>query len=210
MGLNGKKHLGIVFGLMGAFVLAACGGMSSHPKAPKEASSVATDADYVIGPGDNLNVFVWRNPDLSATVPVRPDGRISIPLVKEVMAAGKSPQILGNEIQTDLAKFVQNPNVTVIVTNFQGPYASQIRIVGEAASPSAIPYRRGMTVLDAIIEVGGLTDQASGNRAVIVRSNGGKESNYSVRLDDLIRNGDVGANVDLTPGDIIIIPEKRF
>ncbi len=196
--------IGAVFGGL----LAACG--VSYPEAPVSFKSANHDGEYVIGAGDALSIFVWRNPDLSTEIPVRPDGRISVPLVEDLMAAGRTPKQLGDELETILGKYIQNPNVTVIVTGFVGPYAEQIRIVGEALSPAAIPYRQGMTVLDAVIQVGGLTEFAAGNRAVLMRTVAGEESTYRVRLNDLIKSGDVSANVALVPGDVLIIPVSRF
>ena len=155
-------------------------------------------------------MFVWQNPDLSVTVPVRPDGRISTPLVDDMMAATKTSQQLARDIEKSLAKYVKDPLVTVTVQSFNGPYNQQIRIVGQAAEPKAIPYRNDMTVLDAIIAVGGMTEFAAGNRAVIVRTESGEQQSYNVRLDDLIVDGDVTANVPLLPGDIIIIPQSWF
>jgi polysaccharide biosynthesis/export protein len=194
--------------LIVALGLGAC--VSGYPDAPTLSSIEESTAEYIIGPGDNLQVFVWRNPDLTASVPVRPDGRISVPLIENVLASGKTPSQLGDEVEDILREFVKDPKVTIIVTGFVGPFAEQIRIVGQATSPQAIPYRRDMTILDAMIQVGGLTDFAAGNRAVIVRKEEGIEKIYSVRLNDLLRNGDVGANVSLVPGDVVIIPESKF
>lgn len=198
----------LIVGLVAGLVLAGC--MTSYPDAPAKSSMEEDKSEYLIGPGDNLQVFVWRNPELTTSVPVRPDGRISVPLIENVVAAGKTPSGLGDEIEEILKTYVQNPQVTIIVTGFVGPFAEQIRIVGEAASPQAISYQKDMTILDAMIQVGGLTEFASGNRAVIVRKIDGQEHIYRVRLNDLLRGGDVGANVELLPGDIIIIPETRF
>jgi polysaccharide export outer membrane protein len=179
------------------------------PAAPVSANS-AEPAAYVIGPGDMLQISVWHNPELSTNVPVRPDGRISTPLVDEETAAGKTPQQLGHDIETRLKKFVADPNVTVIVSSFVGAYSEQIRIVGEAVTPKSIPYQAHMTALDAMIAAGGLTPYAAGNRAKIVRHVDGKEVSLVVRLSDLLKNGDLGANTDLRPGDIIIIPQSYF
>jgi len=147
---------------------------------------------------------------LSTTVPVRPDGRISLPLIEDLQAANKTPTELARDVEKVLAEFVQNPVVTVIVTNFVGPFDQQVRVVGEASTPQAIPYREKMTVLDVMIAVGGLTEFAAGNRAVIVRSSGKKKNSYRVRLDDLLKDGDVSANVDVLPGDVLIIPQSWF
>jgi polysaccharide biosynthesis/export protein len=194
-----------------AVVLAGLTGCAAPgaPAAPASGNAVEPAA-YVIGPGDTLQVSVWHNPDLSTTVPVRPDGRISTPLVDDETAAGKTPQQLGHDIETRLKKFVADPNVTVIVSSFVGAYSEQIRIVGEAVTPKSIPFLAHMTALDAMIAAGGLTPYAAGNRAKIVRRVDGKEVDLNVRLSDLLKNGDMGANTDLRPGDIIIIPQSFF
>ena len=164
---------------------------------------------YTIGAIDTLNVVVWRNPELSATVTVRPDGRISIPLVENVVAAGKQPGDLSREVEAALSKFIRDPVVTVIVNNFQGVSTEQIRIVGEAAKPQSVAFRQNMTLLDVMIQAGGLTDYADGNGAVLVR--GAEQSKpYSIRLKDLLKRGDISANVEIKPGDIIIIPQSWF
>jgi polysaccharide export outer membrane protein len=164
---------------------------------------------YKIGALDTLNVVVWRNPELSATVTVRPDGRISIPLVENVVAAGKQPGDLSREVEAALSKFIRDPVVTVIVNNFQGVSTEQIRIVGEAAKPQSVAFRQNMTLLDVMIQAGGLTDYADGNGAVLVR--GAEQSKpYSIRLKDLLKRGDISANVEIKPGDIIIIPQSWF
>jgi polysaccharide export outer membrane protein len=166
---------------------------------------------YRIGPGDGLYIFVWENKDISTQVTVRPDGRISFPLVSDVLAAGKTPAQLAHDIERRLTRYVKEPIVTVLVNNFVGEYSEQIRVVGEAAKPSALTYRRGMTVLDAMIAVGGLTQYASGNQARLVRTvaRGIKET-YALQLDRLLKDGDVSANVPLEPGDIVIIPQTFF
>ncbi len=197
-------------GLAIAACLAVAGCMTSYPDAPQKSFMEEDKSEYLIGPGDSLKVFVWRNPDLTTSVPVRPDGRISVPLIENVIAAGKTPSQLGAEIEVILKEYIQEPRVTIIVTSFVGPFAEQIRIVGEATQPRAISYKKDMTILDAMIQVGGLTEFAAGNRAVIVRKVDGQEQIYRVRLKDLLRGGDVSANVELVPGDIIIVPETRF
>jgi polysaccharide export outer membrane protein len=165
---------------------------------------------YLIGPGDQVDVFVWGNPDLSATVPVRPDGMITTPLVEDVPASGKTPTELARVMEKRLAKYIRNPVVTVIVTGFVGLYSEQIRVVGEAAKPQSLPFKKDMTLLDVMIAVGGLTDYAAGNSATLVRTVDGKRKQYRVRLDDLLKDGDITANVDMMPGDIVIIPEAWF
>jgi polysaccharide biosynthesis/export protein len=195
-----------VAGLMVAFFAAGCQG---SPPPPPPSAPLST-SEYVIGPGDKLNIFVWRNPDLSVKVPVRPDGRISIPLVPDVVAVGKTPTSLARELEQRLRKYITDPNVTVMVDSFVGPFTRQVRVIGEAVEPRAIPYRANMTLLDAMIEVGGLTKYAAGNDAVLVRKADSEQRSYSVHLGSLIRDGDVSANVALAPGDIIIIPERTF
>jgi polysaccharide export outer membrane protein len=187
-------------------------GCASQPPAPT-ASTVSVGgptADYLIGPGDVLGIYVFRAPELTVDVPVRPDGRISIPLVEDLVAVGKTPTQLTREIEGRLAKYVQQPTATVIVKSFVGPFDQQVRVVGEAVKPQAIPYRANMTALDAMIEAGGLTKYAAGNRAVLVRREGGTQASYTVRLDDLLRDGDVKQNVALRPGDVLIIPQAWF
>lgn len=188
-------------------VLSGCGSVGQHPAAPLSVDT--PDARYRIGPLDTLNIVVWRNPDLSATVSVRPDGYFSAPLVPEMKAAGKTPSELAREVQEELKKLVRDPVVSVVVGGFQGVYAQQIRIVGEAARPQAVAYRQNMTLLDLMIQVGGLTEFADGNSAVLVRgSEGGKQ--YSVRLKDLLKRGDISANAAVLPGDIVIVPQSWF
>ncbi|MFN0163551.1 MAG: XrtA/PEP-CTERM system exopolysaccharide export protein [Burkholderiales bacterium] len=186
-------------------VLAGCAS-SAFPPAPTSAAS--PDYRYVIGPGDQLNIVVWRNPELSATVPVRPDGRVSTGLVEDLDAFGKDPTTLARDIEKALSKFIRDPVVTVVVTSFVGPYSEQIRVIGEAAKPQVLPYRQKMTLLDVMIAVGGITDFADGNRASILRTADGKQ--YAVRLRDLVRRGDVTANVEMKPGDVLIIPQSWF
>ena len=196
---------GLVLAL--AFALNGCSSIGGYPPAPTSAAT--PDYRYVIGAGDNVNIVVWRNPELSMSVPVRPDGRISTPLVEDLPALGKDPTTLARDIEKALATYIREPVVTVIVTTFFGPYSEQIRVVGEAARPQTLPYRQNMTMLDVMIATGGLTDFADGNGAVLLRtSEGGKQ--YTVRLKDLIKRGDVSANVDVKPGDVLIIPQSWF
>ena len=189
-------------------VLAACSGQPTLP--PAKAVGYDPSPDYFIGPLDTLNIFVWRNPELSETLPVRPDGRISIPLIEDLPAAGKTPTQLARDIEGELAKFIQDPIVTVIVTGFNGPFARQVRVVGQATRPQAIPYRDNMTLLDVMVAVGGITEFAAGNRASIVRTIDNEQKQYRVRVSDLVKDGDVSANVAILPGDILIIPETWF
>ena len=186
--------------------LAGCSS-SSYPPAPRDVAS--PDYNYLIGPLDNLSIIVWRNPDLSLTVPVRPDGKVSVPLVEDLPAQGKNPTQLARDIEKAMGKFIRDPVVTVLVTEFRGPYSEQIRVVGEATRPQALAYRQNMTLLDVMIAVGGLTDFADGNSASVLRTaEGGKQ--YSVRLKDLVRRGDVSANIEMKPGDVVIIPQSWF
>jgi polysaccharide biosynthesis/export protein len=183
--------------------LAAC---SSYPPAPGKATSPAYN--YQIGPLDTLQIIVWRNPDLSTTVPVRPDGKVTVPLVEDIPVLGKNSTQLARDIEKALGKFIRDPVVTVLVSNFNGPYSEQVRVVGEAAKPQALAYRQKMTLLDVMIAVGGLTDFADGNAASVMRAADGKQ--YRVRLKDLVRRGDVSANIEMLPGDVVIIPQSWF
>ena len=169
-----------------------------------------TNYRYLIGPGDSLRIFVWRNPEVSNTVVVRPDGMITTTLIEDLPVTGKTPSRVAREIEKALAKYIKDPMVTVMMTGFVGPYSEQIRVVGEAAKPQALPYRQRMTLLDVMIAVGGLTDYADGNRASIVRMVDGKQRQYTVHIDDLLKDGDISANVDMLPGDTLIIPESWF
>jgi polysaccharide export outer membrane protein len=190
--------------VLAATVLAGC---SSVPPAPTAAAD--SEYNYVIGPGDTVNIVVWRNPELTMSVPVRPDGRITTPLVEDLPAQGKDATTLARDIEKQLAKFIREPVVTVIVTQFVGPYSEQIRVIGEAARPQSLAYKQRMTLLDVMIEVGGITDFANGNGATILRTREGNKQ-YRVRLNDLIKDGDVSANVEMRPGDVLIIPQSWF
>lgn len=187
-----------------AVFLSAC---SSHQPAPALAAS--SEYNYKIGPGDNLNIVVWRNPELSMTVPVRPDGKISAPLIDDLNAMGKDSTSLARDIEKELGKFIRDPVVTVIVTGFVGPYSEQIRVIGEAAKPQILAYKQKMTILDVMIAVGGITDFADGNRATILRTSE-NNAQYRVRLKDLVKRGDVTANAEMKPGDVLIIPQSWF
>jgi len=191
--------------LAAAMLLSACA--TQYPAAPVTVS--ANDFTYHIGPQDVVNVIVWRNPELSMSVAVRPDGNITTPLIDDLPAIGKTPTQLERDMEKALGKFIRDPVVSVVVTGFQGPSNEAIRIIGEAAKPQVLPYRKNMTVLDVMIAVGGLTDFADGNAARIFRpAEGGKL--YTVRLKDLVKRGDISANVDIVPGDIVIIPQSWF
>ena len=189
-------------------VLAGCASTAGRfPAAPALASM--SDYSYIIGPGDNVNIIVWRNPELSMSVPVRPDGKIAAPLVDELLAQGRTPAQLAREIEGTLSKYVRDPVVTVIVTGFIGPYSEQVRVVGEATRPQAMAFKNKMTLLDVMIATGGLTDFADGNAASILRGSEGNKQ-YAVRLKDLLKRGDVSANVEMRPGDILVIPQSLF
>src|SRR5580658_6333622 len=176
------------------------------PATPSQAVAKAADSNYIIGPGDSLEVFVWRNPELSVTVPVRPDGKISTPLVEDMVAVGKNAPQLARDMEKVLAEYVRSPKVNIIVTVPTSTF-SQVKIVGQVQHPMALPYREGMTVLDALLAVGGLTQFASGNRARIVRMDKGQETVIHVKLSDLLNSGDVHENVALKPGDVLVVPQ---
>ena len=199
-----------------AVALTGCaGGTSSGPQLPP-ASFVSQQEgpgeEYVIGPLDELSVFVWRNPELGAKVQVRPDGRITTPLITDMPAIGKTPAMLAEDIKLQLGQYIKDPLVSVIVNKFSGTYSQQIRIIGATSKPSSLPYRANMTLLDAMITVGGLSEYAAGNKARLIRTDKGtgKQTEYALRLDDLIKRGQSKANVKLEPGDVIIIPESMF
>ncbi len=201
----------ILFTFAAALGLAGCDQAGAGDAVATASPPAEVASQYVIGPGDVLSIFVYEAPPLSVSdLPVRPDGRISVPLVPDVMAAGKTPSQLGAEISDKLKKYVNDPNVTVMVHNFQGPADRQVRVIGEATEPQAIPYRENMTVLDVMIATKGLTKFAAGNRAVILRHLGGKEIRIPVHLSDLIKDGDIRQNVQMRPGDTVIIPQSYF
>ncbi len=193
-----------------AAILAA--GCSQTPIAysPAPVKAAVQDWSYLIGPGDTVNVFVWRNPEVSGNFPVRPDGKMTMNLVEDMQASGKTPSQLARDIEKSLSKYIQEPIVTVIVGGGVGPFSQQIRVVGEAAKPQALNYRENMSLVDLMIAVGGLTDFAAGNRAYILRTEGDKQQKLGVRLESLMKDGDYSANVDLRPGDVLVIPESLF
>lgn len=210
--MSGRKGIAgslvkALIGLLAAGALAGCSSVGRYGAPPTKAAT--PEYRYLIGTGDSVNINVWRNPELSTTVAVRPDGRLTMPLVEDLPALGRTPTELARDIEKALSKFIRDPVVTVIVAGASGPFGEQIRIVGEATRPQAIPYRQEMTMLDVMIAVGGLTDFADGNKAVLVR---GTEQGkyYTVRLNDLIKRGDMSANVDVKPGDVLIIPQSWF
>ena len=200
-----------VYSTLGAACLcmAWLAGCASAPQ-PATDGGPAPNPHYLIGPGDSVNINVWKNPEVSQTVPVRPDGMITTPLVEDLPASGKTPTDLARDIEKALSKFIQQPVVTVVVTNFVGTYDEQIRVIGQAAKPQALSYRSGMSLMDVLIAVGGVTEFAAGNRATVIRKIDGKSQQLRVRLNDLIRDGDISANVQMLPGYILVIPESFF
>lgn len=194
--------------LAAALLLGACGGSSSTSRPDGDAATASVD--YLIGPGDVLQVFVWRNPDLSVTIPVRPDGKVSTPLVEDMQAVGKSPSRLARDMEAKLGEYVKSPKVNIIIEQFVGTFSNQIRVVGKATKPRALSYRQDMTLLDVIIEVDGLAEGAAGNRAKIIRRVGGNTREIKVRINDLIEKGKISANLRMQPGDVLIIPESRL
>lgn len=202
--------------LMAAALLSGCAGGGGRPELPPAgaggASRETPSEEYIIGPLDQLNIFVWRNAELSAKVQVRPDGRITVPLINDMPAVGKTPAMLADDLKYALGEYIKDPIVSVIVENFSGTYSQQVRIVGAAEKPASIPYRANMTALDAMIAVGNMSEFAAGNRARLVRvdKTTGRQREYRLRLADLLKNGDISANVKLEPGDVIIIPQSMF
>ncbi len=202
--------------VVSTLALAGCAGASGGPELPPAAFVAAQEGpsqEYVIGPLDKLSIHVWRNPELGAqAIQVRPDGRITIPLVTDMPAVGKTPAMLQEDIRLQLSQFIEQPIVSVIVTEFAGTFSQQVRVIGATAQPASIPYRANMTVLDAMIAVGGLSEFAAGNRSKLIRFDPqeGRQSEYGLRLSDLLKRGDSQANVMLRPGDVIIIPESSF
>ncbi len=211
-----RVGLNVLVAALSLLLLGGCStimGFFSKPPPPVTAppAGVVNNNPYQIGPGDGLSVFVYQSPQLSVgSVTVRPDGRISLPLIPDMIAAGRTPTQLSKDIEERLKEYVKEPNVSVIVSGFQGPLNRQIRVIGEATDPLAIPYRDGMTVLDVMIQTKGLTRYAAGNNAVIIREVAGKRQTINVRLSDLIKDGDIDQNVAMEPGDIMIIPQSYF
>ncbi len=191
-------------------VVAGCASTADVADSAPSTAVAPAQSEYRIGPGDTLQVFVWNQPELTVTVPVRPDGMISTPLISGVPAEGKTATQLAKDLEVALSEFVRNPTVSVMITGFVGAYADQIRVVGQASKPQSLPYRANMSLLDVMIAVGGLAEFAAGNRAVLVREQDGKPTRTTVRLRDLLDEGDISANVTMRPGDVLIIPESRF
>lgn len=198
-----------------SFVFVLLTGCSTSPSLPsatiqKSYTTSIEDYDYLIGPNDNLRIFVWRHPDLSGTFTVRPDGKVTTALVEDIEVTGRSTSMLARELEKELGKYINNPRVTVTVTRFNGPFSEQVRVIGEAKNPQSINYSENMTLLDLMIISGGLTDFADGNRAKLVRNVNGAQRVFNIYIDDLIRDGEIEKNVDILPGDIVIIPEAWF
>ena len=202
------KYLTCFFIIFPILTLSGCSFL--WPKSTLEGENNVVMHDYLIGPADEIDIIVWRNPEISMMVPVRPDGKITTPLVEDLIASGKTSTQLARDLEEALSKYVQQPVVTVIVKRFVGPYSEQIRVVGEASEPQALPYRDQMSLMDVMISVGGLTDFADGNGAKIIRTVDGVEKEYRVRLEDLVRDGDISANVTMRQGDVLVIPESFF
>lgn len=192
-----------------AGALSACGTTGSAPMVP-ESAQPAAETDYIIAPGAILSIFVWQHPDLSTEVPVRPDGKISTPLVEDMVAAGKTPTALARDMEEVLSRYIRQPTVNVIMQTASPSFQQQVRVVGQAANPQALPYSEGMTLLDVMIQVGGLGEFAAGNRAKLVRRTAEGPVEIRIRLDDLLNAGDMRQNVVIQPGDVIVIPEARF
>lgn len=196
-----------------ALTTLGCASNSGKLPSATQYNSITTSVDdyqYIIGPGDNLSIFVWRNPDISGSFLVRPDGKVTTSLVEDIDVSGKTPTALARQLEEQLGKYINNPRVTVSVGGFRGPLSEQVRVIGEATNPSAVNYTEKMTLLDLMISVGGLTEFASGNNAKLVRMVSGVQKTFEIRIDDLIKNGEIEENVDMLPGDIIIIPEAWF
>jgi polysaccharide export outer membrane protein len=197
--------------LGGVTVLGGCASQQGdRPELPKASGDAQYSTRYRIAPGDSVQIFVWRNPEVTTSVPVRPDGLLSAPLLEEIPAAGKTPAELARDLEAELATYLRDPLVTVIVNGFVGNFREQIRILGESVSPQALLYKDSMTLLDVMVQTGGITDFADGNNATLIRMVDGQEQSFRLRLDDLVRDGDITANVDMRPGDVIIIPEAWF
>ncbi len=212
---NATKHKYIMAAALAATTLTGCGGGGFGPELPAAPAVSVREGpgdDYIIGPLDSLTIFIWRNPELGAKVQVRPDGRITTPLITDMPAVGKTPTMLAQDIKLQLSQYINDPIVSVIVNEFAGTTSQQVRVVGATEKPASIPYRANMTLLDAMISVGGLSEYAAANKARLIRYNRatGKQQEYRLRLGDLLKKGDSRANVMLQPGDVVIIPESSF
>jgi len=209
--LKSARFAALLGALSGVLFLTGCATRSGElPELPQASGDAQFSTRYRIAPGDSVQIFVWRNPEVSTTVPVRPDGLLSAPLLEEVPAAGKTPAELARDLEAELSTYLRDPLVTVIVNGFVGTFNEQIRVLGEASQPRSMLYRDSMTVLDVLVETGGLTQYAAGNESILVRVVDGQVEEYRLRLDDLLQNGDISANVDMRPGDVVIVPEAWF
>ena len=213
-----KKHFARAGVVLAVTAMAGCASTPTYPPAPIQAPPPVdvqpriSGWTYLLGPGDSVQVFVWRNPEVSGSFPIRPDGKMTMNLIEDMQASGKTPTQLARDIEKALAKYIQEPIATVIVSGGIGPYNQQIRVLGEASTPQAMGYREGMSLVDVMITVGGLTDYADGNKAYISRiiKADGERAQLGVRLEDLLRDGDSTANVEIRPGDVLVIPESLF
>ena len=203
-----KKHIVRAGVVLAVAAMAGCSSTPSYPPAPERTGQF--DWNYLIGPGDSVQVFVWRNPEVSGSFPIRPDGKMTMNLIEDMQASGKTPTQLARDIEKALAKYIQEPIVTVIMGGGIGPFDQQIRVIGEAAKPQALSFREKMSLIDLMIAVGGITDFAAGNKAYILRTVDGKQERLGVRLEDLLKAGDISANVDMKPGDVLVVPESLF
>jgi len=213
-----KTHIARAGVVLAVAAMAGCSSTPTYPPAPIQAPPPVTVQprvsgwNYLLGPGDSVNVFVWRNPEVSGSFPIRPDGKMTMNLIEDLQASGKTPTQLARDIEKALSKYIQEPIATVIVAGGIGPYNQQIRVLGEAAEPKSMGYREGMSLVDVMIAVGGLTDFADGNKAYISRiiKEDSTREQLGVRLEDLLRDGDSTANVEIRPGDVLVIPESLF
>jgi len=211
LGMKKAHQLSIVGLVLTTFVMTGCN-VNKLPEATTRASLTTNvnDYQYLIGPGDNLTIFVWRNPEISGSFVVRPDGKVTTSLVEDVEVSGRTPTMLARQLEEQLSTYINNPRLTVSVASFQGPFSEQVRVIGEATNPSAVNYTENMTLLDLMIAVGGLTEFASGNNAKLVRVIEGEQTTFEINIEALIKDGDIKENIDMLPGDIIIIPEAWF
>jgi polysaccharide biosynthesis/export protein len=203
-----KKQIALAGVVLAVAAMTGCATKQSYTPAPERTGQF--DWNYLVGPGDSVQVFVWRNPEVSGSFPIRPDGKMTMNLIEDMQASGKTPTQLARDIEKALAKYIQEPIVTVIMGGGIGPFDQQIRVVGEAAKPQALSFREKMSLIDLMISVGGLTDFAAGNKAYILRTIDGKQERLGVRLEDLLKGGDISANVDMRPGDVLVVPESLF
>ncbi|MGA9165415.1 MAG: XrtA/PEP-CTERM system exopolysaccharide export protein [Thiobacillus sp.] len=213
-----NKHIARASVVLAVTAMTGCSSIPTYPPAPVQApppvpvQTRISGWNYLLGPGDSVSVFVWRNPEVSGSFPIRPDGKMTMNLIEDMQASGKTPTQLARDIEKALSKYIQEPIATVIVSGGIGPYNQQVRVLGQAATPKALGYREGMSLVDVMIDVGGLTDFADGNKAYISRivKEDGERVQLGVRLEDLLRNGDSTANAEIRPGDVLVIPESFF